>query len=203
MDKKAAWGNAPALIDWIALVIIILIIVFATVLFSVQREKIENRYSEVSATQDANYLIINLFRTRAGNMKIIDLVSLWYLDPEYSHQLKEEISNVLNSFYGGELSWVLEAGDKKLEMGRSRTTMIADVNMMVALRENPEKLFIPVTIKVYVNKIEEGKWCFNPAAEACSIEDELCKCDRVSYKLVWTNCIQCTGKCDPVKQKCI
>lgn len=221
ISKKAAWGQAPTLLDWVAFIILIIIMVLATIIFSFHSSQIKNKVNEISATQEHGYLLLNLLRTPVKidgvDADVAQLISLWYLDEKkYGENLNRNISKILNEFYDGKMDWklVVSDGKNKKELrtttlierikAKLKTTVITKAGTKIPAIYNSNGLVINADISIYTNMVKENTWCYNLRSKACDINKEkLCYCDLVGYKPLWTRCEKCSDSCDVVKQKCI
>ena len=222
MNKKAQWGLAPTIGDWISWLVIVVLMIVATVIFSHHAAQVKNAIQETSLNQENGYFMLNLMRTpleidtKKGVMS--DLVALWVMNDKYQDQLTTQISTILDLYYNRKVNWVIEAKSASRDKSISNLDLTSTIkaklkrigtresSIDIPLTINPDDLFASITLTVYYGSVQENSWCFDPLTEACTEtgagHDMLCKCERVGFKFIWTDCVPCTGTCNPVESVC-
>jgi len=207
-NKKGAWGQAPTLLDWLAYIVLIMVIILAMIIFSIESAKLEEGARVVSVNQEKGYLMLNMLRSSSinGSDNIAELISKWYISgsDEDESRLKNSTSRIINFVYEGNHDWEMEVGNEKIGTvglerkisGAIKRNAKEDISMSIPISYNPDELTVEIKLKVYLAAVKEGSWCWNIASDACTIDDKLCRCDWAGYYPVWTRCDLCSKGCD-------
>jgi len=210
-DKKGAWGPAPTMLDCTSYIVLIIAMVLAMIMFTVQSNKIEHSIDLISVNQEKGYLMLNMLRSPVnGSANVGELISKWYLDDSNKDDLRKAISDIVNLVYDGTYDWELEVEKEKigtLDFKKKAISMISRVpidkiDATIPISYNPDELVVDLELKIYLGAVREGSWCWNFVTEACSIGGKICKCDRVGHRLIWTECLACANGCEPENKVC-
>ena len=211
MNKKAEWGQAPTLLDWVAYIVLILVIVVAIVIFSWHSDQIKNKIGTITPEQEKGNLLVNILRTPvdiedAATMG--ELIAGWYLgnDKFTNNLVEKKLKKILDDFYGYEVTWVLIVGDKQIPTIAGikyapltiSNKQLIKMNTDLPLVYNNGELAANMQLLIYESVVKEGALCINLVAQRCTADDKLCKCDA----LKWKNCEKCDKGCNREKNVC-
>jgi len=208
IDKRAQVELPGSLLDFLAYFIFIFAVILFVAIFTIQSNAVETRIKEVTMNIESSKFVSNYLRTPVEvdgeQTNMAHLIALWDRDDGYEDLVKDKTSEIINSFYEGELSWKITVDEKSLDNYRLAKleggALLEGETYVPLLYGEAAKL----TIEIRTDIIEEGTWCFFAWQEKCDRDlAKLCKCERVGYdRLLWTDCKICVNGCNPEGDAC-
>jgi len=211
-NKKGALGPAPTLLDWLAYIVLIMAIILAMIVFSIESAKLREGARVVSVSNEKGYLMLNMLRSNVSNSNIAELISKWYINQDINDRdvLIGNISEIINFVYEGNHDWEMEVGDKPLgtqslfgkgvSLAKRRAMDMVEIDIPVSY--SPDAIFLNLKLKIYLTTVREGSWCWEIGSKSCSTKDKLCICKLDGFSVKWTGCVECEKGCEPVNKVC-
>lgn len=149
MNKKGLFLSFPT--DLIAIFILVLGFVFWLIIFMFIKTGVVSEIGEETGyVKDTN--IVNIFKTRANNINLGEMLGKSYLEDDYS-EVQAEIDKILNYVYGraAKVCWLLAIeNDIKIKV-KCKTELeepLLDSSLLMPIYYSNNKKIIDVNLKV-------------------------------------------------------